>query len=104
MLNTPPPVVTKRRIKRFAPLQFGKMLAVLYGILGLLVLPIFLIMSLLASHIPAEQRAGMMAFGIGFAFCLPVIYAVMGFIFGVLGALIYNVVAGWIGGIEVEVE
>jgi len=33
-----------------------------------------------------------------------VIYGVMGFIFGVISAAIYNLVAHWIGGIEVEVE
>jgi len=46
----------------------------------------------------------MMAFGIGFALAMPVLYAVMGFIFGVIGAGLYNLVAGWIGGIEVDVE
>jgi hypothetical protein len=35
---------------------------------------------------------------------MPVIYAVMGFVFGVLGAWVYNLIAKWIGGIEVEVE
>ncbi len=45
--------------------------------------------------------AGMM---IGFGVLMPVIYGVMGFVFGVIGAAIYNLIAGWIGGIEVEVE
>jgi hypothetical protein len=40
----------------------------------------------------------------GMGLFMPVIYGVMGFIFGVIGAAIYNLVAGWIGGIEVEVE
>ena len=71
MLETPPPIVTKRRIKRFAPLQLGKMLAVLYGIMGLLFVPFFLIMSAFASQMPAEQRIGIMAFGMGFALLMP---------------------------------
>jgi hypothetical protein len=29
---------------------------------------------------------------------------VMGFILGVIGAAVYNLVARWIGGIELEVE
>jgi hypothetical protein len=29
---------------------------------------------------------------------------VMGFLGGVIGGAIYNLIAGWIGGIEVEVE
>ena len=32
---------------------------------------------------------------------LPVMYGAFGFIFGVIGALIYNLVAGWTGGIEI---
>lgn len=104
MIPAPPPITIKRRIKRIAPLQLGKMLAVLYGIMGLLFLPLFLIMSGVAAQVPAEQRVGIMAFGMGFALFMPIMYAAMGFVFGALGALLYNVVAKWIGGIEVEVD
>ena len=100
----PPELVTKKRIKRIAPLQLGKMLAVLYGIMGLLFLPFMLIMAFVSSQAPAEQRVGMMAVGVGFALLAPVMYAAMGFVIGALGALIYNLVAKWIGGIEVEFE
>jgi len=105
MNDTIPPVTpTIRRIKSIAPLQLGKMLAILYGIMGLLFIPFFLLMSLASAQMPAQQRVGMLAFGVGFAFAMPFIYAGMGFVCGALGALIYNVVAKWIGGIEVEVE
>ena len=100
----PPVISNKRRIKRFEPLQLGKMLGILYGIMGLLIMPVFLLMSVISSQLPPEQRAGMMVFGVGFALAAPVFYAVMGFITGALGALIYNLVAKWIGGIEVEIE
>lgn len=100
---TPPLPSTTRRIKRIAPLQLGKMLAILYGIMGLIFIPFFLLMSLAAPHLPEQQRVGMMIFGAGFAFFMPVIYAAMGFVSGALGALLYNVVAKWVGGIEVEI-
>jgi hypothetical protein len=100
----PPPLPTTRRLRRIAPLQLGKMLALLYGILGLIFIPVFLIMSPAASQIPSEQRAGMLAFGAGFAILVPFIYAVMGFIGGIIGAVLYNIVAKWVGGIEVEVD
>jgi len=35
---------------------------------------------------------------------MPVLYGVMGFIVGAVGALIYNLIAGWIGGIELRLE
>lgn len=97
-------IVTTRRIRRIAPLQLGKMLAILYGIMGLIFIPFFLAMSFLSANLPQQQRTGMMAFGVGFALFMPIMYAVMGFITGVIGAGAYNLVAKWIGGIEVDVE
>jgi len=35
---------------------------------------------------------------------LPIMYGVIGFIAGALGALFYNLFAGMVGGIEIEVE
>jgi Transmembrane domain of unknown function (DUF3566) len=102
----------KRRIKRIAPLQAGKMMGVLYGCLGLIFLPIFMLAGIAgafaqhaqgqtSSAAPAAAVAGIM-FGMGIF--MPVIYGVMGFVFGIIGAAIYNLIARWIGGIEVEVE
>ena len=102
----------KRRIKRIAPLQAGKMLGVLYGCMGLIFLPIFMLAGAAgafaqhaqggnASGAPAAAVAGIM-FGMGLF--MPVIYGVMGFLLGIIGAAIYNLIARWIGGIEVEVE
>src|ERR1700679_3700701 len=101
---TPPTLSTTRRIKRIAPLQLGKILALCYGVMGLLFCPIFLIASLFASHLPNQQRVGMMAFGTGFALLMPVFYAVMGFVLGVVSAFVYNVIAKWIAGVEVGGE
>ena len=100
----PPTLSTIRKIKRIAPFQLGKMLALVYGVMGLLFVPIFIIGSLFAAHLPAQQRVGIMALGTGFALCISLLYGLMGFILGSLGAVIYNLVARWVGGIEVEVE
>lgn len=101
----------KRRIKRIAPLQLGKMMGVLYACIGLIFLPIFMLAGMggaFAQHAQGQSAsaapaavAGIM-FGMGLF--MPVIYGVMGFIFGIIGAAIYNLIARWIGGIEVEVE
>jgi hypothetical protein len=101
---TTPPFGVKRRIRRISPLQLGKMLALLYGIIGLIAIPFFLFMAAMSSQLPADQRGPLMAMGAGAALFAPVLYALVGFIGGIIGAVIYNVVAKWVGGIEVEVD
>ena len=103
-MNEPPPLTSTRRIKRFAPLQLGKILAAMYGLMGLLVTPFFLIASLIPSQLSGSQHTGMMALGAGFALLFPIFYAAMGFVLGALSAWVYNLVVRWTGGIEVEVE
>jgi hypothetical protein len=86
-----------RRIIRFSVVQAAKMFGVLYAIMGLLFMPFFFVM---AKFAPAGQGV---PFGIGFALFLPVLYGCLGFVFTAVAAALYNLVAGWIGGIEVEV-
>jgi hypothetical protein len=43
-------------------------------------------------------------FGTGLALALPILYGVLGFIFTAIGCALYNLVAGWVGGIEVELD
>jgi hypothetical protein len=47
---------------------------------------------------------GSIVAGLAVMVILPIIYAAMGFVFGALGALLYNLFAGFVGGIEIEVE
>jgi hypothetical protein len=102
----------KRTIKRIAPLQAGKMIGILYACMGLVIMPIFVLAAIGGafaqsaqgqheSAAPAAVAAGVM-FGIGLL--APLFYGVLGFVVGVVGAAVYNVVARWIGGIEVDVE
>ena len=100
----PPTITTKIKIKRFEPLQLGTMFALLHGMSGLIFLPIVLFLSLIAPKVPPTQRVGVMAMGIGFMLFMPIMYAVMGFLVGVICGWLYNLFAKWIGGIEVEIE
>lgn len=85
-----------QRIASFSVGQTAKVIGILYALMGLVFVPIFLIAGKMA---PEGQM-----FGMGFALAMPVIYGVMGFIFAGLGCLLYNWVAGWAGGIEVELD
>ncbi|MGH7784156.1 MAG: hypothetical protein ACREO5_09995, partial [Candidatus Binatia bacterium] len=35
---------------------------------------------------------------------IPIMYGIIGFIGGAIGAAVYNIFAGFVGGIEIEVE
>lgn len=97
-----------KRLKKIDPLQLGKMLAVIYGLGSLVFVPFFLLFGALASMAPQSEEMPtmpmMMGMGAGFILFAPIAYAIMGFLSGLIGAFIYNVVAKWIGGVEVEVE
>ncbi len=100
-------MITRTRLKTIAPLQLGKMLAVIYGLLALVIAPFFVLFSFIGAAAGARGAGGAAAslgFGIGMAIAMPVLYAFFGFIGGVLGGFVYNLVAKWIGGIEVEFD
>ena len=99
------------KLKHIAPLQAGKMLAAFYGLLSLLFVPFMLIFMALGSFAARQQGGGsapplplLFGMGMGFMLLLPVFYAAMGFVFGVISAWIYNLLTRWIGGLELEFE
>jgi hypothetical protein len=87
-----------QRITKFSVGQSAKFLGVLYLLFGLLFVPFFLLMSMFSPDGPGS------VFGTVFAIAMPLMYAVFGVIGGAIGAALYNLVAGWIGGIEVELD
>lgn len=100
----PPLLASKRILKRVAPLSVGKVFALLYGAMGLIFIPFFLLMGAVTSNLPSAQRGVFALIGTGAAIAMPVCYALIGFIGGIISAAIYNLAAKWVGGIEVEVE
>ena len=97
------------KLKRVAPLQAGKMLAAFYGLLSLVLVP-FMFVAMTVAGMAARNHGGappfpfMLGLGMGFILLLPILYALMGFVFGVISAWIYNLLAKWIGGLEFEFE
>ena len=83
----------KKRLTRIAPLQTGIVLATLYGILSLIAVPFLLLAGLIS---------GRLGFGVIFIIFLPVLYAAVGFIVGIIAAAVYNLVASWTGGLQFE--
>jgi len=91
----------KKQLTHVSPLRAGIVLGVLYGLLGLIFVPFFLLMAVFG----AKAGGPLAAFGGAFfAILFPVIYAIAGFIGGIIAAAIYNLVAKWTGGLEFEVR
>lgn len=90
------------QLRSVGVLSVGKMMGIVQGAIGLLFLPFFLIVAL-ASTAAGKQEA-VLAGGVMvvFAVMMPVFYAGIGFVMGIVMAAIYNFVSGKIGGIELE--
>ena len=90
-------------------MSLAKISGLAYAAMGLLFLPIMLIGPLIAALAPSDVQPEaptglLLGMGLGFALFMPIIYGVMGFVVGLVGALIYNLIAGWAGGIECQFE
>jgi hypothetical protein len=83
----------KKQILSIAPLQTAKIIAALWFVISL---PFLFFMGVMMFTMPGEARA---AFG-GMMLLMPVFYAISGFIFTLIGAWVYNMLAKRLGGIE----
>lgn len=96
----------KKTLTRIAPVQLGKVAAAIYALFTVIFVPFILLFGILAAFSgDATAAPAFIIIGtvIG-AILVPLLYGAMGFIFGSLGALIYNLIATWVGGIDIEVE
>lgn len=91
-------------IKSVGVLSVAKIMGAIYGVIGLLFMPILLLVSL-AGSMAGEHGNPLGAIGgLFFAILAPVFYAGIGFVGGALSAFLYNVMAKWLGGIEVQMQ
>ena len=93
-----------QEIKAVNIISVAKVMGILYGILGLLFIPMFLIMTAAAGLSGQKDAALGAGIGIVFALAMPIFYGLMGFVMGALMAWIYNLVAGRWGGIELDLR
>jgi hypothetical protein len=97
-------------LNRVGILSVAKMMGILYGCIGFLVGGLFTLMALLGSALGSQMEGGAEAalggalVGVLAIVILPIIYGGMGFIGGAITAALYNVVAGWVGGVELELS
>jgi len=96
-------------LKSVGVLSAGKIMGVLGALGGLLGGAMMAVISLLGGV--ANQQGGQgnaavpaMFVGLGALIFLPILYGIFGFIAGLIYALIYNLAASIIGGLEIELE
>jgi hypothetical protein len=96
----------KKRLTNVNPVKLGITLGIIYGIMSLIfIIPFFLIVSAVGAAGAKNGAQTLPVFFTGaFMIFLPIIYAVLGFIGGVIVAFIYNLVAKWTGGVEFTTE
>jgi len=94
-------------VKRVSPLSCAKIAGVLYAIMGLIFGAFVSLFAILGAAVApyGEGGAGMMGamFGIGAVVLLPIMYGCLGFVMTLLTAALYNMVAGMVGGVEIDV-
>jgi hypothetical protein len=91
------------RLRSINPVQLGIVLGVIYGVFGLIAGLIIAMMGSITTPLsPSYFIVGHVGYFAIVAF--PVGYFVAGFIGGIIVAALYNLVAGWTGGIEFTFE
>ena len=105
--------VTVRRIEVFSMAKmYGALMAIMGLIFGGLYGVVFILIGAIGgstgfggSHSNQALAGGsMIGIGIGAMIFMPIFYGILGFVFGALGAFIYNVLAGFVGGVQLDLE
>jgi hypothetical protein len=101
------------KVKRIGMFSFAKLQAVIMAIVGLIAGILYsfggLIYDALVSYgwVTSASTPGL-GYGTALAFGaligMPIIFAIFGFIIGLVGAFLYNLFARWFGGIEIDFE
>jgi hypothetical protein len=91
-------------LKSVGVMSVAKVMGLIYACMGAIFIPFFLLFGLVGSLAGPDKFPFAGLFGFGFAILLPLLYGIVGFIAGAVGALLYNLLAGWVGGFELELE
>ena len=99
-------------IKRIEPVSCAKIVAVVYAAIGFLIGALFSLVAVAgtafanAQHgLPQNALSPLLGafIGIGAIVAFPIMYGVIGFVFALLAAFLYNLAASRVGGIEIDV-
>jgi hypothetical protein len=95
-------------LKRIGPLSAGKILGVMGFILGLLMGLFTIVVSMATSayfgDYFGDSSIMSVMFGVGSILVMPFLYGIIGFLQGLVGAWLYNLIAKFLGGIRLELQ
>ena len=99
---------TTKTLSRVGALSFAKVMGIIYACLGLIGGLLYAVMLFIigVAAIADSNDEGIMAIfgGCAALFGLPLIYGILGFLFGLLMAALYNFVAKRWGGVELTLQ
>lgn len=99
-------------VRSVGVLSVAKISGCIYAVMALIFVP-FVLMAGLMGALGALANSGshdnpIAAFGavgmVLLAIFIPIFYGIFGFIAGLIGALLYNLMAKWVGGFEIELQ
>jgi hypothetical protein len=93
-------------IKRVGPLSCARLSGALYAFIGLIIGGIFSMIAMAGGF--ASDTSGMpgvaAVVGVAAIIVFPILYGLMGFVATLVAAWLYNVVAGIVGGVELDIQ
>jgi hypothetical protein len=90
-------------LKRIGVLSLAKLETIIMAIFGFFAGIFYAIFPQLINTSSVDTAVGN-PFGWWGVIIFPIIYAILGFVIGVIGAWVYNLLARWVGGIELELS
>ena len=93
-------------LHRVGPVSCAKIAGTLYTVLGLIIGCVFSLAAMAGGFASNSSKgAGFGAIiGVGAIVFFPILYGGIGFVASLVGAWLYNVVAGMVGGVEMDLH
>jgi len=92
-----------KELKEIDVISLAKVQAAIMAVFGFI---LGLFQAIIGGIFGAAEGMGGMAAGLGFLAIIvsPIVAAIAGFVQGAIIAFVYNLIADWIGGIEIDLE
>lgn len=93
-------------IRRIGPMSIARLSGMLYAVMGLVFGGIISLIALAGGFASGSDGATQFGglFGVAAVLVLPICYGLLGFVATLIAAWLYNVAAGVVGGIEVDIS